>query len=206
MAPTGAEVTLDRCGRLWWRRGRGCGARCYCRGSSRWCGRRRLGGTTRRCQGRGVECLLTQELATRQPDQEHQGPDGRRLADWYPTGGSRDPHGSNFPVVRFPNPNDARETARRRGETTTRRTVESVAYPNSFRARHSVTKPSFTGPLVERSGVGPQPELVDHHRRHRDGVPGTTGPAPGASWSVPAHPVAVARTVHVWLEACLSGA
>jgi hypothetical protein len=29
---------------------------------------------------------------------------------------------------------------------------------------------------VERSGVGPQADLVDHHRRHRDGVPATAGP------------------------------
>jgi hypothetical protein len=30
--------------------------------------------------------------------------------------------------------------------------------------------------LVERAGVGPQPDLVDHHRRHRDGVPAAAGP------------------------------
>jgi hypothetical protein len=111
------------------------------------------------------------------------------------------------PVVRFPNPNDARETARRRGGNNhpagrQNRSPTRTASGPDIRSR----SPRSLARLVERSGVGPQPDLVDHHRRHRDGVPGTTGPAPGASCSVPAHPVAVARTVHVWLEACLSGA
>ena len=30
--------------------------------------------------------------------------------------------------------------------------------------------------LVERLGVGPQADLVEHHRRHRDGVAATAGP------------------------------
>jgi hypothetical protein len=29
---------------------------------------------------------------------------------------------------------------------------------------------------VERSGVGPQADLVEHHRRHRDGVPARPRP------------------------------
>ena len=50
-------------------------------------GCRRLGATPRRCQGRVVECLLAQEFAAGQPDKEHHGPDGRRLADRHSDGG-----------------------------------------------------------------------------------------------------------------------
>jgi hypothetical protein len=31
-------------------------------------------------------------------------------------------------------------------------------------------------PLVQRWGVGPQPDLVDHHRTHGDGVAARPGP------------------------------
>ena len=93
-------MTLDRRGRRRWRRSRDgrCDARCHWTG--RWRlrrRRRRLGGTARRGEGRVVERLLAQELGAGQPDQEHQGPDGGRLADRHPIAGNRDAHGPYLP-------------------------------------------------------------------------------------------------------------
>ena len=95
MVRTGTGVTVDRRGRLRRRcgcRGGRCGSWCSCVGCRCWCGCRWLGGTSRRCQGRGIECLLAEEFAACQPDQEHQGPDSRRLVDGYAVTGR--PHGT----------------------------------------------------------------------------------------------------------------
>jgi hypothetical protein len=49
-------------------------------------------------------------------------------------------------------------------------TVPCGGYPKQLRS--TVSRLGF----VERAGVGPQPDLVDHHRTHSDGVAARPGP------------------------------
>jgi hypothetical protein len=56
------------------------------------------------------------------------------------------------------------------GSTGNRGAVRSGSLPTRRRSTHLLVG------VVERAGVGPQADLVDHHARRRDGVPAQPGP------------------------------